>query len=153
MPPDTVKPRLASIAEDYITGVVTGHSRIPRDLSTADMPALVVMTGAAQQVQLGGGVIQELRTYSLALLALPWVMGVETEAEEILEPFFRRVALCFWGRPGLHLEDNTDALAGVQDVQVLGDSGVIEIALAAVSYAGTMIELQVEELFLVERGA
>lgn len=144
----TVKARIAAICET-ITGVTSAYAGGPRAISDADLPAIVVLTGAAQKEDTSADMLTVNRTYQLALLALPWAEGIELEAEEKCEPFFERIEDAFFTRPSLQLADNTTRLAEVQLVQTGPDTGVIDISLAGAAYAGVIFDISVQTIRVI----
>lgn len=146
----TEKDRIAAICRT-ITGVTTAHAAGPRKANTSDLPAVIVLTGNAEKLH-DADLIVVNRTYQLALLALPWSMGIELEAEETCEPFFERFETAFFERPSLQLSDNTTRLQSVQMVTVGPDTGVINISLAGSEYAGVMFDITVQSIRQITRG-
>lgn len=143
--------RIAAIAQSYVTGIVTAVAGAPRRLTAADLPAVVVTTGEAQR-QRDDNVIMISRQYNLVLLALPWQQGIELEAEQTCEPFFEAFEEAFLSRPSLQLADNTTPLEGVMNADLLGDTGVTNVELAGVGYAGIVFTLQVDSIRVLTRG-
>ncbi|MCC6361862.1 MAG: hypothetical protein IT450_24265 [Phycisphaerales bacterium] len=142
--------RIASIAA-LITGVTSTSAAVPRDVTTADLPALIVMTGEGVRTR-DGGLLLVQRTYKLALLVLPAAMGAELEAEQACEPFFERFEDAYGQRPALQLANNLTPLAGVQHSDLGNDTGVTAIELAGVGYMGVIFDLNVLTVRDVPRG-
>lgn len=143
------KARIAAIC-DTITGV-KGAGAMPRSLADASLPYVVILTGEATR-QRDDNVISIERVYRLALLVKSWAQGVETEAEELTEPYYERFEDAFHSRPSLQLSDNTTRLAGVQNADLGNDTGVTNIDLAGVGYAGVMFDLHVLSMRVITRG-
>lgn len=139
----TVKDRLVIIC-GAITGV-NGASRDPRNITGGEMPWVVVLAGPAQYSN-GSSLGQELREYRLILIVQSWAQGPEYEAEKLCEPFFTRFRDEFMQNTGLDTGNN-DPLTGVQNSILIRDSGVSNIELAGVVYAGVEFVIQVLELF------
>ncbi|MHC4301325.1 MAG: hypothetical protein ACYS7Y_28995 [Planctomycetota bacterium] len=142
---ETVKTRLITICES-ITGV-KGASRTPRNVVGAEMPWCVVLAGPAE-FRDGSTLGNELREYRLILLVQSWAQGPEYEAEELAEPFFERFRDEFMQNTALDTGSN-DPLAGVQNAQLIRDTGVTDIELAGVTYSGVEFTIQVWEQFNV----
>jgi hypothetical protein len=143
-----VKSRIAAICRT-IEGVA-GADRSPRSLANAQLPFVVVLTGESTRQSGRDGepgasdMLIVRRLYRLALIVKSWGRGVEGEAEELCEPFFERFEETFVRRPSLQLTDNSTPLPGVLDAWLSGDTGVINIELGGVGYAGVMFDLWVE---------
>lgn len=142
--------RIAAIAA-LIDGVATTSAALPRNLTGADLPAVIVLAGEGVRTR-DGGLMLVTRTYRLALLVKPWTQGIELEAEQACEPFYERFEDAFGRRPGLQLTDNTTPLPGVQHAELGNDGGTTMIELAGVGYAGIMFDLIVQSIRDVPRG-
>jgi hypothetical protein len=143
----TVTERLASILES-IAGVERVYAGRPRDIPPSDFPAFVVFTDASTYDLSGDGMSDYAicqRTYRMVLLAMPWVMASELEAEAACRPFFDRVEAVFLDRQGLDHPRGENDLQGVQRTVYLGDSGVINIRLAGKDYSGVEFKIDVYE--------
>jgi hypothetical protein len=146
----TERARIAAIAAT-ITGIATTSAALPRNLTSADLPALVVLAGEGTRTR-DGGLMFVQRTYRLALLVKPWAQGIELEAEQACEPFFPRFEDAYGQRPALQLTDNLTPLEGVQHSDLGNDTGTTMIELAGVGYAGVMFDLNVLSARDVPRG-
>jgi hypothetical protein len=146
----TEKQRLADICAGYITDIRTAYAGAPRNIAAASLPAVVVLTGEVERRR-DGPLLIMARTYRLALIVKAWALGIELEAEALCEPFFDRFESIFDARPQLQLANATTPLEGVLDAWLGNDSGVIEIELASISYAGVMFEQHVTSLREIER--
>lgn len=140
----TEKARLAALCE-LITGVNEGYAGVPRGIAAANLPAVVVLTGEAERQQ-EGSLTYIRRVYRLALLVMSWQEGIELEAEERCEPFFARFEDLFEVRSSLQLTDNTSTLAGVLESHLGADTGVTNIELAGVGFAGVIFNVHVTSL-------
>jgi hypothetical protein len=147
----TEKQRLADICEGYITGIKVAYAGAPRNIVSANLPAAVVVLTGEVERRRDGPLLVMARTYRLALIVKEWALGIELEAEALCEPFFDRFESILDARPQLQLANATTPLAGVLDAWLGNDSGVIEIELAGVSYAGVMFEQHVTSLREIER--
>ena len=134
----TEKARLAAICAT-ITGVLDTYAGMPRNIAGANLPAVVVLTGEAERTR-QDNMLTITRVYRLALLVKPWAEGIELEAEALCEPFFARFEDTLHARPSLQLTDNTTMLAGVQDAWLGNDTGVTNIELAGVGFAGVLFD-------------
>lgn len=143
------KTRIAAIC-NTMTGI-NGAGAMPRDLPDADLPYVVILTGEATR-QRDDNLITVERIYRLALLVKSWAEGVETEAETLTEPFYDRFEDAFNSRPSLQLADNTTRLTGVQNADLGNDTGVTNIELGGVGYAGVMFDLHVLSTRVITRG-
>lgn len=90
--------RIAAIAA-LIDGVATTSAALPRNLTGADLPAVIVLAGEGVRTR-DGGLMLVTRTYRLALLVKPWTQGIELEAEQACEPFYERFEDALAGGPG-----------------------------------------------------
>ncbi|MHC4617389.1 MAG: hypothetical protein ACYTEQ_06505 [Planctomycetota bacterium] len=142
---ETVKARLVTIC-GAIEGV-NGASREPRNITGGEMPWCVVLAGPADYRD-GSTLGNEVREYRLILIVQAFAQGPEYEAEELAEPFFERFRDEFMQNTGLDTGNN-DPLAGVQNAQLVRDTGVSGIELAGVEYSGVEFAVQVWELFNV----
>jgi hypothetical protein len=140
---ETVKTRLITICES-IEGI-NGASRVPRNVAGAEFPWCVVLAGPAEYRD-GSTLGNEMREYRLILLVQSWGQGPEYEAEELVEPFYQRFRNEFMQNTGLDTGLN-DPLTGVQNAQIIRDTGLIDIELAGVKYSGVEFTVQVWELF------
>lgn len=145
----TEKARIAAIC-NLITGV-NGAGSMPRNLPDAELPFVVILTGEATR-QRDDNLISKERIYRLALLVKSWAEGIDVEAEELTEPFYARFEDAFMSRPSLQLADNTTPLEGVQNSDLGNDTGVININMAGVDYAGVMFDLHVLSQRVITRG-
>jgi hypothetical protein len=142
----TVKTRLITICE-AIPGI-QGASREPRNLTGAEMPWVIVLAGPAEYQTDGEALGRELRTYRLLVIVQAWAQGPEYEAETLVEPFYERFREEFSNNASLDT-GNHDPLPGVQWSQIVRDTGLTEIILAGVSYAGVEVNIQVLEVYNV----
>lgn len=142
---ETVKTRLVTIC-DGIDGV-NGASRDPRNVVGAEFPWCVVLAGPAGYRN-GSSLGNEEREYRLILIVQAWAQGPEYEAEELAEPFFERFRDEFMENTGLDTGNN-DPLVGVQNSQIIRDTGVSDVILAGVTYSGIEFVIQVWEQFNV----
>lgn len=140
---ETVKARLVAICES-ITGV-KGASRTPRNIVGAELPWCVVLAGPAEYRD-GSTLGNEVREYRIILIVQSWAQGPEYEAEELTEPFYERFRDEFMQNTGLDTGNN-DPLTGVQDAQIVRDTGTTDIELAGVTYSGVEFTIRVWGLF------
>lgn len=144
--------RLEAILGDIsgLKRVVTGNVQT---LPTAALPACIVIWGPSSLVSELSTEDVKVRTreFSLLLAAKPWVLGTELEAGEVARPFVARFAAAFDANPSLHTFDadgnpNNDPLDYVDGVTLTGDTGVTNIVVGNVSFAGTRFFLEVTTL-------
>jgi len=145
----TEKARIAEICLT-ITGM-NGAGSMPRSLPDADLPYTVLLTGECTRRR-EDNLISIERIYRLAFLVKSWAEGVETEAEELAEPFFARFEDAFMTRPSLQLTGNTTRLEGVQNADLGNDTGITNIELGGVGYAGVIFDLHVLSMRVMTRG-
>lgn len=120
---------------------------------TSDTPTFLVFTDEAQHAKPAGDTKTIGRDYRIIGLVQPMEQGAEFEAEQAVEPFYNIIESLFDSRPGLWLEDNTDASPGVQDAYLTSDSGFQVIILAGAAWAGCEWVLRVEEIKNISQGA
>ena len=122
-----------------------GASREPRNITGAEMPWTIVLAGPAE-FRDGSTLGNEIREYRLILVVQSWGQGPEYEAEKLAEPFFERFRDEFMVNTVLDT-GNDDPLTGVQNAQLIRDTGVVDVVLAGVTYSGVEFTVQVWELF------
>ena len=138
----TVKARILEILDTSaeIKKTIRGSVR-----QLSEMPAAVVMADRAIHEKPASDIKKIIRDYRIIVLVQPMEHGVETAAEQAVEPFYAIVEELFDIRPGLWLVDNSDTLAGVQDSFLTEDTGFQVIVLAGAAWAGAEWILRVEE--------
>lgn len=145
MPVETTAPRLQTILAS-ISGVTRAYDRLPGSLAMADLPAFLIVPGAATQKMLSGrgsagGAMQETRTYRLLLYVKPLSLETFNQAMNEVRPFFRRVQERF---VAAHRLDNLDY---VVHAHLVGDSGVTPLVYGRAEYAGVEFDLEVQEIY------
>lgn len=109
-----------------IDGINTVFEKIPRIISAAQCPAIIIEPGAAtvNVYASGTGELIETRAYTVTLFVQPAAFGTETQGETATLVFFDRVRDYFVARHGLELDSVTGEDV-VYDAQFLGDSGYV----------------------------
>jgi hypothetical protein len=150
---DTIRERISAICQDDIVGITETVEGAPRNLATADLPAAVVLTGQAERNARGADttttdMVYVTRVFRVALIVKPWIQGVVLEAEELCMPFFERFEQAFGFTYGLTSDTHTTPLDSVQDSWLGNDTGVADVDLGGVRYAGVVFDVWVEYLTL-----
>jgi len=145
----TVKSRILDILDTSsdIKKTIRGSVR-----QLSEMPAAIVFADRAIHEKPASDMKKIIRDYRIMVLVQPMEHGVETAAEQAVEPFYAIVEELFDVRPGLWLADNTDTVDGVQDSFLTEDTGFTVIILAGAAWAGAEWILRVEELKKVVAG-
>ena len=124
----TVVTTVARLALNYgeISGIGTVFEKIPRVISPAQCPALIIEPGAGtiDTASSGTGELIETRTYTATLFVQPAAFGSETQGETATLVFFDRVRDYFVGRRGLELDDVSGEDA-YWLAEFVGDSGYV----------------------------
>lgn len=110
----------------FIPGVRTAFTNIPRVLQDAELPASVVFNGPAtyDKHTLGEQMVRETRTYQLMLFVQNAAFDTMGQSQIDCDPFFQAVRNYFLARPGLALESDPDPkIPAVEDAELLGDGG------------------------------
>lgn len=137
---DSVIPRLQTI-NAAITGITRAYDALPGALNKADLPAFLILPGAAEQSQMTRqGAIEE-RTYTLLLYVQPLALETFNQAYNDARVFFRRVQDAYAAAYRLN------SLSGVVDAWLEGDSGVQPLVYGQTQYAGIEFRLRVREMY------
>ncbi len=138
----TVKARILAILDtsSEIKKTIRGSVR---QLSV--MPTAVVFADRAIHEKPASDIKKIIRDYRIIILVRLMEHGLETAAEEAVEPFYAIVEELFDVRPGLWLTDYTDTVDGVMDSFLTEDTGFQVIVLAGAAWAGAEWILRVEE--------
>ncbi len=138
----TVKARILDIlaTSSEINKTIRGSVR-----QISEMPAAVVMADRAIHEKPASDLKTIIRDYRIMILVQPMEHGIETEAEQAVEPFYAIVEGLFDVRPGLWLTDYTDTVDGVMDAFLTEDTGFQVIVLAGAAWVGAEWILRVEE--------
>lgn len=124
----TVVTTVARLALNYaeIEGINTVFEKIPRIISPAQCPAVIIEPGAASiDIDTSGtGELIETRTYTATLFVYPAQFGTETQGETATLVYFDRVRDYFVGRSGLQT-DSPEQTVAYWEAEFLGDSGYV----------------------------
>lgn len=105
-----------------VEGVRTAFQQIPRIISNAQVPAVVVFPGEAtyDTTTLGEQMVLEVRIYRIVLFYAEAAFGTQGQQQIGIEPLFTRIRDYFLARPGLSLptEDRV-----IYDATMQGDAG------------------------------
>jgi hypothetical protein len=148
----TVKDRLAEILENE-TSALTAYARSPQGIVSADLPMFIITTQSGvlnTGANLGSAydLPVESRQYNLVLLALPWSMGTDLEAETACEPFFAEVANALTRRESLEYPRKQNALAGVLQAKLISDTGIVNVVYNDSRFAGVIWTVEVIEILV-----
>ena len=138
MTTETVIPRLQTLLGG-VSGVVRAFDQLPGKLNAADLPAFIVVPGAAEFTTIGRAVIQERREYALILYVKPLGADSFGVAHNDARPFFARVRALFAGKIRLN---NLD---GITQADLVADSGVAPLVYGESQYVGIEFTLRVWE--------
>ena len=114
--------RIATLA-GQVEGVKTAFEQIPRIISNAQVPAIVIFPGEATYdvTTLGEQSVLEDRIYRIVLFYAEAAFGTQGQQQIGIEPMFTRIRDYFLARPGLSLSgDNTNV---IYDATMQGDAG------------------------------
>ncbi len=135
---EDIKTRLASIIENEVfTAASDIKTGAPRDIE--NLPAAMIMTDAGTpqgEAQTGSETDYIERQFNVFLLIQEWVIGDELEAEATVSPYIDTYYTAMRGRQALEYPRNENALDYVINHQLTGDTGVINIRMGGVDYAG-----------------
>lgn len=145
------KARILEICATF-DGVISTPQGSMRHISSMEMPAFTVLTGSATHTMIDSQTLETVRQYRLILMAMPVDIGLEFEAEALCEPFYPLVEVAFSERPGLYLVDQTDALDGVQDTNLISDGGFQVTQFAELGVAGSEFVIQVTYITSIQQG-
>lgn len=147
---DATITRIAEILEG-MDGVVEVYAGRPNDTPPANLPAFIVLTGSAsvdtnQDQSANADMAYITRSYRCILLALPWVQGVDLQSEETCRPFFTEFYDIFLDRPMLDNPKGSDPIYSIVSTKPISDSGIINVVLGNVAYAGVEFVLEITEI-------
>ncbi len=149
---EDIKARIAEISENEwvsaASDIKTGSAR-----SADNLPMVMIMTDAGvprEESETGSETMYLDRTFDIFLLVQPWVEGDELEAEEAVSPYVDLFYTTFKGRQALEYPRNQNALDYVIFSKPTGDTGVINIRMQGIDYAGCQFTLQVTYVQLID---
>lgn len=135
---EDIKTRFATIIENEVlstaSDIKTGSPR-----SIDNPPAAVVMTldGTPRPEEETGSETRYIdRNFNILLLVQPWVEGDELEAEAAVSPYIDAYYTAFMGRQALEYPKNQNALDYVIEHKLINDTGVINIRIGGIDWAG-----------------
>lgn len=113
--------RIATLCGN-IEGVRTAFTQIPRIISNAQVPAVVIFPGEATYdvTTMGEQMVLEPRIYRIVLFYAEAAFGTQGQSQIGIEPMFTRIRDYFLARPGLSLPDDASV---IYDATMQGDSG------------------------------
>lgn len=114
--------RIATLA-GAVEGVKTPFEQIPRIITPAQCPAVVIFPGEANYdlTTLGEQMVKEDRIYRIVLFYAEAAFGTQGQQQIGIEPMFTRIRDYFLARPGLSLPDTPTNV--VYDATMQGDAG------------------------------
>lgn len=140
---ETVKDQLA-VLQAAIPGVRRAYAQLPRTaLVDADLPLFLNFARETTYdwSNIGHDMQRDIRLYIMQLYVLPAQLGIEGEAENLVEPWIKTVVDYFRARPKL------GQLQYVQEAWIEGDSGPRQFARADIPYWGVEFRLRVTEYY------
>lgn len=122
------------------TGITKYFDPPPASLSTADLPALYVYTGAAtDDYEANGDFFTTVtRRYQVQVAVLPRGQANPQDREDKTRPILEAVKKAYWNKPFLG-----GTVLGLQWCRVVGDSGVVILPDWGAEYVGVSINLEV----------
>lgn len=135
-----VKQRLYQLLGS-IEGIKTTYPQSLRDASM--FPSFAVFTGSANSQDIGAGMAQDTRLFTLRLMVDSLELGDVGQIEADSEKFYKRVYDLFDNRPGLGYPNQYDHLNGVLESAIVSDSGftVQELAGRAIVCVDFLLEV------------
>lgn len=139
-----IKARLVRI-EETAGGAKKGYAEVPSSLPAAMCPAVLNIPGEATYQLIPGSdgdsrMYSVSRNFHLRYCVTPVQSGLVKEAETLCNPFFELVPRVFTGRQSL------ENLPGIQQVEVVKDSGIRVIAVAGDEFIGIEFVLRITEI-------
>ena len=122
-----------------ITGIVSAKDPPPAKWDTAELPALYVLTGGADYTHEGDDLRSDIRIYRIQVAVLSVGVANAYLRETRCRPLIVAVRDFFDARPSL------GGLAGVSDVRVVRDSGVVILPEYDNLFIGFELQLRVVE--------
>lgn len=136
----TVRAALITLLSS-VTGVKRVYAHAPVSLPASELPAVILLTGAATHAPaaMGRGTIKEDRTYTAVLCVAPAQGGVSGEAETACDPYFALVRDAVFNAPTL------SGLAGVPSCRLTGDNGITQVTVGGAAYLAIEFTIVVTE--------
>lgn len=120
-----------------VASLKTTYATAPVNLSTAQLPALYVFTGATvDEYDVESNWVDVTRDYRVQVAVLPVSLGNPAKREEVCRPIIEAIKKELRKYPSL-------ATAGVQTSRVLGDSGIVILPEWGYKYIGFEVTLRV----------
>jgi hypothetical protein len=125
----------------------------PQSLRDANFPAFAVFTGNNTSSDIGSGMTQDTRLFTMRLMVGALETGDVGQMEAESEPYYALVYDLFDNRPGLGYPNQYDTLDGVLDSGIVSDSGFTVQELAGRPVVCVDFLLEVEYVSAINPGA
>jgi hypothetical protein len=131
--------RIVSTLGAAVTGITLAVDPPPPKLDTANLPALWAFTGPAvnDDEVLGEGMILTSRSIRVQVAVIPLGRGDPATRESLCRPLLEAV------REKYYTTSSLRSLAWIQDVRVMGDSGIVVLPEYGSQYIGFEVRLEV----------
>ena len=138
------KTAIATIA-GTVTGITKAFEYSPAKIDTAELPALYILTGDANNdfEIIGDDMVQTTRTYRLQVACVPTGQASAETREALIPPIIEATVNKFAGAPFLN------GTIGVKNSLPKSDSGIVVLPEFGMMFVGFEVRLQVT--YVVER--